>query len=183
MGFATAVVAALIGSLALASPAMADTFGPVKNYGNGLCFQPDGDSSLQGTLIVQRPCDLNPVTLTSNNPFQQWRATCLNSGCSVFHYVNVGTGLCMRARGLTGPANGEQIMLWACNQISDLNWTQRTVNLSGGLLGFTMESRISGSTGYCLDVPGASGTIGLALQLYRCNGTVAQIWAIQINVT
>jgi hypothetical protein len=185
MGLAAAVVAVLVGSLGLASPAMADTFGPVKNYGNGLCFQPEGGSSAQGTLIVQEPCDLNPITLTSSNPFQQWRVSCLGSGCGVFRYVNVGSGLCLRARGLTGPANGEQIMLWTCNQISDLNWTQHSVDIPGraDLLGFTMESRISGSTGYCLDVPGASGAIGLALQLYRCNGTVAQLWDIQINVT
>lgn len=180
-----AAAAVLAGSLTLASPAMADTFGPVHNYGDGLCIQPAGNSVAQGTLIVQEPCNLNPVTLTSNNPFQQWSVSCLNSGCSTFHYVNVASGLCLRARGLTGPANGEQIMLWTCNQITDLNWTQHAVNIPNraDLLGFTMESRISGSTGYCLDVPGASGAIGLALQLYRCNGTVAQLWAIQINVT
>jgi Ricin-type beta-trefoil lectin domain len=182
-----AVVAAAImaGSLALASPAMADTFGPVHNYGDGLCLQPAGNSAASSTLIVQEPCDLNPTTLTSNNPFQQWSVSCLNSGCTVFHWVNVGSGLCLRARGLTGPANGEQIMLWACNQITDLNWAQHQVDIPNraDLLGFTMESRISGSTGYCLDVPGASGAVGLALQLYRCNGSVAQIWANQINVT
>jgi hypothetical protein len=180
-----AAVAILAGSLTFASPAMADTFGPVHNYGDGLCLQPAGNAAASGTLIVQEPCDLNPNTLTSNNPFQQWSVSCLNSGCSVFHYVNVGSGLCLRARGLTGPANGEQIMLWPCNQITDLNWAQHSVDIPNraDLLGFTMESRISGSTGYCLDVPGASGAIGLALQLYRCNGTVAQLWAIQINVT
>lgn len=185
MGLAAVAVAILVGSVTLASPAMADTFGPVQNYGDGLCFQPDGGSSLQGTLIVQEPCDLNPVTLTSSNPFQQWSVSCLNSSCSAFHYVNVGSGLCLRARGLSGPANGEQIMLWTCNQITDLNWASHSVDIPNraDLLGFTLESRISGSTGYCLDVPGASGAVGLALQLYRCNGTVAQLWAIQINLT
>ena len=151
----------------------------------GLCFQPTGNSSAQGTLIVQEPCDLNPATLTSSNPFRQWSVSCLSSGCSVFHYVNVGSGLCLRARGLTGPANGEQIMLWTCNQITDLNWASHSVDIPNraDLLGFTLESRISGSTGFCLDVPGASGAVGLALQLFRCNGTVAQLWDIQINVT
>ena len=168
-----AAVAILAGSLTFASPAMADTFGPVHNYGDGLCLQPAGNAAASGTLIVQEPCDLNPNTLTSNNPFQQWSVSCLNSGCSVFHYVNVGSGLCLRARGLTGPANGEQIMLWDCNWISDLNWTSGRDPVAGT---FVLESRISGSSGYCLDVPGGSWATNVALQLYRCNQTDAQLW-------
>jgi hypothetical protein len=181
MGFAVALVVMLAGSLTLASPAMADTYGPVKNFGNGLCFQPAGGSSLDGTPIVQKPCDLNRV-LTSSNRFQDWSVSCLNSGCTVFHYVNVGSGLCLAAEG-NGPANGLPILLKVCRNVTDLNWTQHQVITVEGLNSFTMESRLAGSTGFCLDVPGASGTIGLALQLYRCNGTVAQIWGIQINVT
>jgi hypothetical protein len=40
--------------------------------------------------------------------------------------------------------------------------------------------RVSGSTGFCLDVPGAQTTPGLQLQTWRCNGTLAQqFWVVQ----
>jgi hypothetical protein len=74
---------------------------------------------------------------------------------------------------LNCPANGLQIMLWDCNRISDLNWAfpagaaDRT---------FALESRIAGSTGFCLDVPGGSSTPGVALQLFRCNQSATQLW-------
>jgi len=164
-------MALLVGGLATASAARADTFGPIQNYGNGLCMQPEGNSSAQGALIVQLPCD--QYTTGNRNLWQEWYSVCQDSSCSVFYWRNRGSQLCLRARGLTGPANGEQIMLWACNGITDMDWRYGTSPVSGA---FVLESRISGSTGYCLDVPGASSAPGLALQLYRCNRTIAQLW-------
>jgi hypothetical protein len=79
----------------------------------------------------------------------------------------------MRARGLTGPANGEQIMLWACNQISDVNWDFGQSPIPDA---FVLESRLSRTHGFCLDVPGQSPIVGQALQLWQCNQTVAQLW-------
>jgi hypothetical protein len=158
-------------SLAIASPASADTLGPIQNYGNGLCMQPEGNSSAQGALIVQEPCDL--YTTGVRNLYQEWYGLCQDANCSVFYWVNRGSQLCLRARGLTGPANGEQIMQWACNWITDVDWVYGSSPITGT---FVLESRLSGSHGYCLDVPGASWQVGLALQLYRCNQTVAQIW-------
>ena len=39
---------------------------------------------------------------------------------------------------------------------------------------------VSGSTGFCLDVPRAQTTPGLQLQTWRCNGTLAQqFWVVQ----
>jgi hypothetical protein len=123
-------------------------------------------------LIVQEPCDM--FTTGVRNLMQEWYARCADSNCSTFYWVNRGSGLCLRARGLGGPANGEQIMLWSCSAgISDIRWSYGSDPIAGT---FILQSRISGSTGYCLDVPGASGIVGLALQLYRCNQTVAQIW-------
>jgi len=63
--------------------------------------------------------------------------------------------------------------LTACNQITDGTWDYGTSPLSTT---FVLESRLSNSRGYCLDVPGASAAAGLALQLYQCNQTVAQQW-------
>jgi hypothetical protein len=171
--FPSIVVAAVlaVANMASTSAAHADTFGPIQNYGNGLCMQPEGNSSEQGTLLVQRPCD--QYTTGTRNLFQEWYSVCKDANCNVFYWKNRGSQLCMRARGVTGPANGEQIMLWACNQISDVTWIYGSDPVADT---FVLESRLSGSNGYCLDVPGASSQPGLPLQLYRCNQTVAQIW-------
>jgi hypothetical protein len=178
-----ATAAMIIGSLVVASPARADSFGPFQNFGNGLCIQPEGNSTDTGAAIVQEPCDRDPVT-GEVNPFQSWRVSCLNSSCSVFHFVNVASGLCMRARGLTGPANGEEIMLWFCNRITDVNWHEHDITIPNraDILPEYLESRLSGSTGFCLDVPGGSAMPGQALQLFQCNGTAAQIWYVSIFV-
>jgi hypothetical protein len=169
--FAT-FVAAILGSLVVASPAHADTGGPTLNNWDSLCLTPQGNAPWQGTLIVQAQCDI--FTTGARNLMQEWTAVCTNSTCSSFHYVNRGSGRCLRARGPNGPALGLQIMLWDCNSISDLNWVYRPTG--GGR--FSLESRLSNSHGYCLDVPGAAATPDLALQLWYCNGTVAQIfWA------
>jgi hypothetical protein len=167
-----AAAAMIAASLALATPASADTSGPVQNVGNGLCFQPAGNSTASGTDIVQEPCDF---TIGTRNLSQEWDYVCTNSSCGTVHVVNRASQLCLRARGPNGPANGLEIMLWACNSITDLNWDfgPNPGSLSPN---FELRSRISGSTSFCLDVPGASGAIGVALQLFQCNGTVAQLW-------
>lgn len=176
------MAAVLAVSLALVSNARAD--GPPFNYGTRLCFQPQGNGTTQGTLIVQMPCEVDAAS-EALNPFQQWSMQCKvwknknENECDVFHYVNVGSGLCMRARGPNGPANGLHIMLWPCNEISDLLWSQVDgLPLSDPLITdpFVLESRLGRTTGYCLDVPGGSSEVGLPLQLYRCNQTPAQMW-------
>ena len=40
-------------------------------------------------------------------------------------------------------------------------------------------SGVSGSNSYCLDIPGGQQTAGLAMQIYRCNGTVSQMWQLR----
>jgi hypothetical protein len=166
-----AAAAMIAASLTLAAPASADTSGPVQNVGNGLCFQPAGNATTSGTDIVQEPCDF---TIGTRNLSQEWDYICTNSSCNTVHVVNRASQLCLRARG-NGPANGLEIMLWPCNSITDLNW-DFGANPGSVSPNFVLRSRISGSTSHCLDVPGAQGTVGLALQLYQCDGTVAQLW-------
>ncbi len=166
-------VAAVVASLAVASPAHADTDGPTVNYYGGLCLTPEGPWA--GALVRQQPCDL--YTTGVRNLMQEWTGVCINSSCSSFHYVNHGSGLCLRARGPNGVALGLQIMLWYCNSISDNNWVYRSTPVGGQT--FALESRLANSHGYCLDVPqGDITTANLALQLWYCNGTAAQVfWA------
>lgn len=172
------VIAMTIAGLVVASPANADTTTPLKNLGNDQCFQPADGSLEVGAAIVQHRCLYDDVGRGVTS--QEWFYKCVNSGCTVVHVVNRATQLCLRARGLDGPANGEEIMQWTCNGISDLNWTPHfgvaIGNPSRHLV--TFESRLFGSTGFCLDVPDSSPVEDTALQLYECNGTAAQVWYV-----
>lgn len=180
---AVAAAAMVVAGLVVASPAGADVIGPLQNQGNNKCFQPFRDSTEVGAAIVQHECTYPPAS-GRIDPFQDWYGACQNSKCDVVHVVNVGSGLCMRARGLTGPANGEDIMLWTCNKISDLNWTIQTPDLGDpNKMGATFESRLFGRSGFCLDVPGSTIEEDHALQLFECNGTDAQRWYRLVVIT
>ena len=124
------------------------------------CLQPINDTG-QGAAIVQEPCN--------GGAAQQW--TVVSVGSNVFHYVNVLSGLCLDARG--GAVNGTPVQQWSCNSISNEKW-QPGEDISDEIP--PLISRVSGTSSYCLDIPGGSGSAGLAMQIYRCNGTLAQQW-------
>jgi hypothetical protein len=69
--FLTAAAAVAV-SVTIASPAQVDTFGPIQNYGNGLCMRPQDNSSAQGALIVQMPCDQVAATTTRRIAQASW---------------------------------------------------------------------------------------------------------------
>jgi hypothetical protein len=90
-----------------------------------------------------------------------------------FHFKNSLSQLCLDARG--GADNGTPVQQWTCNNISNENWEP------GEDIADTIPplfSRVSDTRSHCLDMPGALPTPGLAMQIYRCNGTVAQQWWI-----
>ena len=154
-----AVAMACAVSVALAAPASADPPGNwIQNGGSGLCLQPVDNSFDQGVAIVQVACD-------RANALQRWQAAYFNS--TVFQMRNVGTQLCLDARG--GATNGTPIQQWPCNSISNEKW-------DSGPNFVTLRSRVSNTSSHCLDVPAASLQEGVAMQLYRCNSTYAQIW-------
>lgn len=167
--FAAAAMAAI--SLTVASPASADTLGPFVNLGNGLCIQPEGNSINAGARIVQQPCYTS--TGAARNRFQEWDFICVGSSCNVFHVQNHGSLLCLDVKG--GAANGTPIIQWPCNTISNENWNFGP-NPTGNAGIFSLKSRVSGSNSHCLDVPGASAVIGVAMQLFQCNSSAAQLW-------
>lgn len=151
-------------SLALlaATPAAAQcVFCQISNFGSNLCLQPVNGSTAQGAPIVQQPCN--------GSVAQQWTAVHLSG--TVFHYVNNLSGLCLDARG--GAANHTPVQQWTCNKISNENWDPGEY-VSDDVP--PLYSRVSGTRSYCLDVPGGQQIAGLAMQIYRCNGTIAQIW-------
>ncbi|MGH7045545.1 MAG: RICIN domain-containing protein [Stellaceae bacterium] len=155
----TGVMAAVASVSGLAPLAAASD--EIYNFGTNQCLQPVRGSTSQGAAIVQAPCD--------GGAAQQW--TAVSVGNNIFHYVNSLSRLCLDARG--GAVNHTPVQQWTCNNISNERWQPGDVPTDYIP---PLISRVSGTDGYCLDIPGDQNTAGLAMQIYRCNGTGAQEW-------
>jgi ricin-type beta-trefoil lectin protein len=129
----------------------------------GMCLQPADPAGGAGTAIVQQPCDFTQA--------QNWAPLTI-SGTS-YRFLNQASGLCMDVAG--GAASGTPVDQWPCNSISNERWSW-----PHGFpdLFWPVRSQVAGSSSYCLDVPGASTQAGLGVQIYWCNNTRAQAWAI-----
>jgi hypothetical protein len=134
------------------------------NSHTNMCLEPQNDSMLQGTAIVQQPCKASGA--------QQWIYVSL--GAAGFQFENALTGMCLDARG--GAANHTPVQQWTCNGISNEKW-QISVPVKGAV-GTPVQSEVAGSSDYCLDIPGGQQTAGLAMQIYKCNQTVSQLWQL-----
>jgi hypothetical protein len=154
----TTAIAGVSASGSLAAAANTDE---IYNFSSDQCLQPINGSLGQGVAIVQEPCN--------GGAAQQW--TEVSVGSNIFHYVNVLSGLCLDARG--GAVNGTPVQQWPCNSISNEKW-QPGEYVSDDIP--PLISRVSGTSSYCLDIPGGQRIVGLAMQIYRCNGTLAQQW-------
>jgi Ricin-type beta-trefoil lectin domain len=161
-------------AVAAAAPASASTVTPYwhimtipQGFDHPLCLQGDLGGPL-GSTVTQQNCD---TTYTSAS--QLWQPVAV--GGDIYKFENIGTGRCLEAR--NGAVNGGAVDLWPCES-SESNerwaWDQfPTQDTFPGVL--PIQTRVSGSTGYCLDVPWAQLTAGLQMQVYRCNGTAAQL--------
>jgi hypothetical protein len=128
----------------------------------GMCLQPINKSMKPGAAIVQETC--------TGLPEQIWIWMTLPNGGS--HLMNGLSGLCLDAR---GPAdNKTPVQQWTCEQISNENW--EAVAAVGTPDQEILKSRVSGTSNYCLDIPGGNSTAGLAVQIYSCNNSASQIW-------
>jgi hypothetical protein len=134
-----------------------------------LCLQGDLGGPL-GSTVTQQDCHWADITYTP----QLWQPISLGGG--IYKFQNVGTGRCLEAR--QGAFNGAAVDLWPCESSeSNERWYWPPAPVPGAdpfLYQNPIQTRVSGSTGFCLDVPGAQTTRGLQLQVWRCNGTSAQ---------
>ena len=136
----------------------------VSTFAPSMCLQPADPAGGAGTAIVQQPC-------APGSQAQNW-APVKTSG-STYEFVNQSSGMCLDVRG--GAARGTPIQQWPCGNISNEHWSWPH---SFPDAFWPLPSQVAGSSGFCLDVPGASTQAGLAMQLYSCNGTPAQAWAV-----
>jgi hypothetical protein len=130
-----------------------------------LCLGPQNDSMAQGTPIVQETCKASGA--------QQW--IYVPGGSDNFQIQNALTGLCLDARG--GAANHTPVQQWPCSNISNEEW--EVFAPAKGSVVAPLKSRVAGSSTFCLDIPGGQTTVGLAMQIYGCNGTVSQLWQLK----
>lgn len=133
-----------------------------------LCLQPADPAGGQGTPIVQEPCVSNG---TPSSEAQHWAP--ISVGGSTYRFLNQATGLCMDVAG--GAILGTPIDQWPCNTISNERWSWPHSFPDGF---WPIRSQVGGSSGFCLDEPGGSAQFGLRMQIYWCNNSRAQAWAI-----
>lgn len=137
-------------------------FDEIKNVGNNLCMQ--ATQATPNVPVVQEPCD-------STNPLQGWQFTQISG--NTYGFLNQGSGACLFA--FVGAQNGAPMGVDTCRKVSNEQF-----DTHASLPNVTeLESKIGFSdTGFCVDVPGATTNPGVQLQLFTCNGTLAQRWVL-----
>ncbi|GAB2864075.1 RICIN domain-containing protein [Lentzea nigeriaca] len=161
---ALTMAVAVVGSIGLATPALADDHFDVtvRSAASGKCLAPQGGSSADGAPIVQVTCD--------GNPFQRWDF--IDHDDHIFQIRNAVTLKCMDVT--SGPANGIPVVQWPCKNV-----TNERFQASRDLPDFvSLKSRVAGTKTHCVDVPGGRSDEGLAVQLWTCNGTAAQSYGV-----
>ncbi|ACU73675.1 putative periplasmic ligand-binding sensor protein [Catenulispora acidiphila DSM 44928] len=138
----------------------AGVFNPIQNVGNSMCLQPV--NPVVNSPVVQEPCD--------GSAMQGWQY--ISDSHGGYDFLNQASGACLNA--FITAENGAPFGLSSCRSVSnELFNTASLPNVT------SVESKIGWrNTGYCMDVPGASKQAGLQIQLWGCNGTLAQRWVI-----
>jgi hypothetical protein len=129
--------------------------GTLLNTNSGLCLTDPGSSTTNGTQL-----DIEACTGATNQQFFVEYA---------HQPVGAPNGKCMDVYGTNNGGNGTAIDIWNCQrEAADQYWLH---NANGSLT----------TIGRCLDDPSGSTTPGTQVQLYDCNGNVAQVWVQQAN--
>lgn len=139
----------------------AGVFHPMRNVGDNLCLQPV--NPVPNSPVVQEPCD--------GSAMQGWQY--VHDPLGGYDFINQASGACLNA--FIKAENGAPVGLDTCRSVSNERWDPAAPlpNVT------SLQSMIGGrDNGYCLDVPGASNALGLQVQLWTCNGTLAQRWVI-----
>jgi hypothetical protein len=149
--------------------AFASDIHEIKNVGSSLCLQPV-DSSFRAP-IVQKGC--------SDDPLQGWVS--LDMGSNHYRFFNAGSGFCLW---VDDPLFlGRKVVQDECAApggptVSNAEWTA-SLPLPNVV---TLRSRVHFvDNNFCLDVTNGSPDPGAAIQVWRCNGGLAQRWVVGFN--
>ncbi len=142
----------------------------IVNQNSSLCIDASAWGYANGTVIQQYTCGAAQTN-------QEWQFQPTDSG--YYQIVNrnaltsVGVDAVLQVSG--GPwatANQVGIQLWNFTGATNQEWMP--VPVGNGAYEF-----VARSSSKCLDVPGASSAVLVALQQYDCNGTAAQSYTLQ----
>jgi hypothetical protein len=163
------LVGALVIGLNLlgAGIAQAATVFTVEHFGSvrGLCLEPEGGFTLEIVPIELQPCDGSPEQRWLFQPF---------GGTNRFQIANESTHLCMNA--FDGAHDNARVLQVQCVPISNEQW--RTDRALPDVTRLMSRERFS-DTNICIDVPFNLPGVGVDVQLFTCNSTDAQRWAVR----
>ncbi|HEV2637971.1 MAG TPA: RICIN domain-containing protein [Actinocrinis sp.] len=129
----------------------------VKNADSGLCVEPAGAGTANGTALQQEPC------ADTANFLWQFQS----NGNGTYHVANqAASAEVWDVTGGTGATgNGTAVQIWASTGSSNQQWAAKSV--ANGNFEFAAQN--SGTE--CLDVTNTSTTAGTALQQWACSTT------------
>jgi glucosylceramidase len=129
----------------------------VRNTNSGLCVQPSGGGTGNGTVLVQEPC--------TGSASQLWQFQ--SNGNGTYHVANqASSSEVWDVTGGTGAtANGIAVQIWSSTGGSNQQWAAN--QLSDGDYEFAAQN--TGSE--CLDVTNVSTSAGTQMQQWACSPT------------
>ncbi|QFZ18430.1 RICIN domain-containing protein [Saccharothrix syringae] len=139
----------------------------ITNLKSGKCLTAEGNSTADGTRVVQQPCD-------SARPAQEFRAVARGGG--LFSVAKAGSSKCLDVpNGNTSAAPGDLVRLWSCNSTGAQDWKPSGVGRS------TYLFATGNDDGLCLDLPRGALDNGVQAQLWNCTGVGAQLWHLRVR--
>lgn len=136
----------------------------VVNTNSKLCLDAAGGTG-NGTHVVQDSCGATQAS-------QEWQFQPINSGYYQVVSRPAGNVVWDVTGGVWATADGIKVQLWGQGGGTNQQWMP--ISLGNGAWKFVVRN-----SSKCLDVPGASSTVGLQVQQYDCNGTAAQSYTLQ----
>ncbi|WP_327428756.1 ricin-type beta-trefoil lectin domain protein [Streptomyces sp. NBC_01236] len=124
----------------------------------GKCLDLAGSSTTAGTALQLYTCN--------GTKAQRFRIDATDSSTDASTGALKVLGHCVMPKG-GATANSTAVVIADCTGAANQEWTATSTN--------TLKNVTSGK---CLDVPSSNTASGTALQLYTCNATSAQTWAL-----
>jgi hypothetical protein len=159
--FTTGVLVAAFGA-GVSGTAHADTGFMLDSFASQKCITVQ-DPTNAFSPVVQQTCN-------SALPTQRWHLEAVGSFNKI---VSDSNGTCLRSSGNNG--SGIFTSPDCSNPPSNLQWSYA---VNDPQVTFFAGEFVQRSSGKCIDVPQATTAEGAQLQVFNCNLTTAQIWAL-----
>ncbi|MBP2328107.1 hypothetical protein JOF56_008492 [Kibdelosporangium banguiense] len=143
----------------------------IVNLKSGKCLTAEGNSTTNGTRVVQQPCD-------ATRPTQEFKAVGRGNGLFAITKAGSSPAKCFdMPNGNISVEPGDRIQLWSCNNTGAQNWKPARTGRS------TYLFKAQNDEDLCLDIPQGTLDNGVQAQLWNCTGLGPQIWSLQALVS